>query len=108
MAEYCRPRQPELLRKQDGRVVAFDLEKIVRAIHAAGQVSAELDADHARLMARMVLARLMDREALTVDEVQAVVERELMEAGCYGTARACIVHREQRKSSQGRALGAST
>lgn len=107
MAEYRRPRPPDHLRKRDGRVVAFDLEKIFKVIRAAGQVSAELDVDHARLMANMVLARLMDRLALTVDEVQEVVERELMEAGCYGTARACIAYREQRKHQQGKALGAS-
>lgn len=100
MAEYCRPRQPDHLRKRDGRVVPFDLEKIFRAILSAGQASAELDVDHARLMANMVLARLMDRVDLTVDEVKEVVERELMEAGCYGTARACIVHGEQRKLHQ--------
>lgn len=107
MAEYCIPRQPDHLRKRDGRVVPFDLEKIFKAILSAGQVSAELDVDHARLMANRVLARLMDRVALTVEEVQEVVERELMEAGCYGTARACIVHREPRRHQQGRALGAS-
>jgi len=82
------------LRKRDGRLVAFELNKIDAAIEAAGLATGEFDRATAKALAAQVLARLPQR-VVEVEQAQDAVERVLMEAGHYGTARAYIVYREQ-------------
>ena len=86
--------QPVSLRKRDGRLVAFELEKIVQAIRAAGHATGEFDAETAQALAARVLLRLPQR-VMQIEQAQDAVERVLMEAGHYATARAYIVYREQ-------------
>ena len=88
-------RRPVSLRKRDGRLVAFERVKIERALMAAGNASGEFVAAQACALAELVLARLMAHETLDVEQVQDQVERVLMEAYYYATARAYIVYREQ-------------
>ncbi|TCD20712.1 ribonucleoside triphosphate reductase [Pseudomonas sp. IC_126] len=85
---------PVSLRKRDGRLVAFELDKIGAAITAAGLATGEFDQATARLLACEVLARLPQR-VVEVEQAQDAVERVLMEAGHYATARAYIVYRER-------------
>jgi len=82
------------LRKRDGRLVAFELNKIDAAIEAAGLATGEFDQVTAKALAAQVLVRLPQR-VVEVEQAQDAVERVLMEAGHYGTARAYIVYREQ-------------
>jgi len=82
------------LRKRDGRLVAFELNKIDAAIEAAGLATGEFDRATAKALAAQVLVRLPQR-VVEVEQAQDAVERVLMEAGHYGTARAYIVYREQ-------------
>ncbi|MCQ4258618.1 ribonucleoside triphosphate reductase [Stutzerimonas stutzeri] len=86
--------RPVSLRKRDGRLVPFELEKIGAAIEAAGLATGELDQVTAQTLAAHVLTRLTQR-VVEVEQAQDAVERVLMEAGHYGTARAYIVYREQ-------------
>jgi len=86
--------RPVSLRKRDGRLVPFELDKIGAAIEAAGLVTGEFDQVTAQALAAQVLARLAQR-VVEVEQAQDAVERVLMEAGHYGTARAYIVYREQ-------------
>lgn len=86
--------RPVSLRKRDGRLVAFELDKIGAAIEAAGLATGEFDQVTARALAAQVLERLPQR-VVEVEQAQDAVERVLMEAGHYGTARAYIVYREQ-------------
>ena len=86
--------RPQQLCKRDGSLVAFDLGKICQAIAAAGLVSGEFDSALAAELADAVLARLLDLPELNVEQIQDRVERVLMEAGYYATARAYIVYRE--------------
>ncbi len=90
-----RSSRPVSLRKRDGRLVAFELVKIERALTAAGNASGEFVAAQAGALAELVLARLLAYETLDVEQVQDQVERVLMEAYYYATARAYIVYREQ-------------
>ena len=87
--------RPVSLRKRDGRFVAFELVKIERALVAAGIASGEFVEAQAGALAELVLARLLGHETLDVEQVQDQVERMLMEAYYYATARAYIVYREQ-------------
>lgn len=86
---------PTSLRKRNGSAAPFDPSKIERAIAAAGEASGEFSAHHAQELTRRVLASLPARNDLDVEQVQDVVERALMEAGHYPTARAYIVYRER-------------
>ncbi|HUE92209.1 ribonucleoside triphosphate reductase [Pseudomonas sp.] len=86
---------PQQLCKRDGSVVAFDLGKIAQAIAAAGEACGEFDQALAGQLADAVLARLLDLPSVDVEQVQDRVERVLMEAGFYQTARAYIVYRER-------------
>ena len=85
---------PVSLRKRDGRLVAFERDKIARAIEAAGIAIGEFDTATAEVLAEAIQARLQ-RRVVDVELVQDVVERVLMEAGHYATARAYIVYRER-------------
>jgi len=86
--------RPVSLRKRDGRLVAFELDKIGAAIEAAGLATGELDTAAAQALAAQVLTRLPQR-MVEVEQAQDAVERVLMEAGYYATARVYIVYRER-------------
>ncbi|MBB4864995.1 ribonucleoside-triphosphate reductase [Pseudomonas nitritireducens] len=86
---------PAGLRKRNGSFAPFDPSKIERAIAAAGEASGEFTAAHAKELTRRVLTNLPAQNDLDVEQVQDVVERALMEAGHYPTARAYIVYRER-------------
>ncbi|MBA1303670.1 ribonucleoside triphosphate reductase [Stutzerimonas stutzeri] len=94
------PRQAEVtkpvsLRKRDGRLAAFDMAKIERAIAAAGAATGEFGASEAHALAEAVCLQLGHRTAVEVEQVQDGVERTLMAAGHFDTARAYIVYRER-------------
>jgi ribonucleoside-triphosphate reductase len=86
--------RPVSLRKRDGRLVAFELDKIGAAIEAAGLATGEFEQATAQALAAQVLVRLPQR-MVEVEQAQDAVERVLMEAGYYDTARAYIVYRER-------------
>jgi ribonucleoside-triphosphate reductase len=86
--------RPVSLRKRDGRLVAFELDKIGAAIEAAGLATGEFEQATAQALAAQVLVRLPHR-VVEVEQAQDAVERVLMEAGYYDTARAYIVYRER-------------
>ncbi len=94
------PRQAEVtkpvsLRKRDGRLAAFDMAKIERAIAAAGAATGEFGASEAHALAEAVCLQLAHRTAVEVEQVQDGVERTLKTAGHFDTARAYIVYRER-------------
>lgn len=89
------PYRPLILLKRDGSEVPFDASKIERAIAAAGEASDQFGVSEARALTEAVLARLLEYRTLDVEQVQDRVERVLMEAGYYETARAYIVYRER-------------
>lgn len=78
--------RPVSLRKRDGRLVAFELDKIGAAIEAAGLATGEFEPVTAQALAAQVLARMPQR-VVAVEQAQDAVERVLMEAGYYDTAR---------------------
>ncbi len=94
------PRQAEVakpvsLRKRDGRLAAFEVDKIERAIAAAGAATGEFELAMAQALAEVVRQQLAHRTAVEVEQVQDGVERALMAAGYFDTARAYIVYRER-------------
>ncbi len=84
-----------MLRKRDGRRVAFELDKISRAIAAAGEATGEFGGAAALTLADTVQRQLGALDEVDVEQVQDRVEHALMRAGYFDTARAYIVYRER-------------
>src|SRR5512142_2679239 len=84
--------------KRDGRVVPFDREKIVSAVYRAAVACGGRDLAEANRVADHVISLLSaDPGAAsadpTVEEVQDLVERALIERGHARTAKAYILYR---------------
>ncbi|MDR2850248.1 MAG: ribonucleoside triphosphate reductase [Verrucomicrobiota bacterium] len=86
------------IHKRDGRIEAFEPKKIVAAIQKAGEATGEFAADEARrltLKAVTLIHSLRDTLALTVENVQDIVEEVLLASPYRRTAKAYIIYREQ-------------
>jgi ribonucleoside-triphosphate reductase len=86
--------------KRDGTSQSFDPRRIVSAIARAGAATGEFGAGIAEALAQgvvSVIAGSAARRTPSVEAVQDLVERALIEAGYVTTARAYIVYREQHK-----------
>ncbi|MBK3747153.1 ribonucleoside triphosphate reductase [Stutzerimonas balearica] len=86
---------PTRLRKRDGRDMPFSTEKIARAIAAAGRSTGEFSEQAAATLAEAVAKQLSGEPHVEIEQVQDRVERALMAAGYFDTARAYIVYRER-------------
>src|SRR4030067_1717154 len=89
------------IRKRDGRIVEFDQSKIVSAIYRA---AASVGIDKKKL-ARELAGRVTEelntkfgeQKIPTVEDVQDVAERILMEAGETEIAKSYILYRQKRR-----------
>lgn len=84
--------------KRDGRVVDFDHSLICRAICKAMNECGELDKEAAYQIALEI--RKSDKECLSVDDIQVLVENKLMEHNLLDTARAYIIYRHKRDKAR--------
>jgi ribonucleoside-triphosphate reductase len=88
------------IRKRDGRIVDFDTDKITEAIWKAAQAVGGKDRATAERLsldvAKIINEKFMNK-LLTVEDVQDIVEKVLVENGHYKTAKAYILYREQHK-----------
>ena len=85
--------------KRDGRRESFDLEKIANAVFRAAQSVGGTDAAMARDVAEKTCAlyeQLHGSQEPTVEEIQDLVEKELIECGHAQTAKAYILYRYER------------
>jgi ribonucleoside-triphosphate reductase (formate) len=88
----------EKIIKRDGRVVAFDQERIINAIFKAAEAVGGADRRTAGKLSQQVVAVLNERyrdELPSVEEVQDIVEKVLIENGHAKTAKAYILYRKQ-------------
>ncbi len=89
------------IRKRDGRIVDFYPNKITRAIWKAAQAVGGKDYERAKELSRQVveiLEKIQEEnpeKIITVEEIQDVVEKILVENGHYRTAKAYILYRKQ-------------
>ncbi|MBI4918475.1 adenosylcobalamin-dependent ribonucleoside-diphosphate reductase [archaeon] len=84
--------------KRDGRRVRFDPEKITNVIFKAAQSVGGHDKDRSIFLTQKVLDRLNELELIpTVEQVQDLVERVLIDNGHATTAKAFILYRQKRK-----------
>ena len=85
--------------KRDGRRESFDLDKITNAVFRAAQSVGGTDAAMARDVAEKTCAlyeQLHGSQEPTVEEIQDLVEKELIECGHAQTAKAYILYRYER------------
>ncbi|MGN1119255.1 MAG: anaerobic ribonucleoside-triphosphate reductase, partial [Oscillospiraceae bacterium] len=88
-----------MIKKRDGRQVPFNIEKIANAIFKAAQTVGGNDYDEAMRLADNVCQKLSEDiigRNPSVEEVQDMVERVLVEAGHAKTAKAYILYRAER------------
>jgi len=89
--------------KRNGREEKFRPEKITWAIFKAASACGGDDFEKAEALCRQVLdlTEIMYKDrAPTVEEVQDIVEKVLIENGHAKTAKAYILYREKRKSAR--------
>ena len=89
------------IKKRDGRVVPFDLDKIQHAVTKAFEASGSAKGEEtARAISEQVEKELENNESIgsvpMVEEVQDTVERVLIEKGFVRTAKAYILYRAER------------
>ncbi len=89
----------EYIRKRDGRLEKFDENKITEAIFKAVKAVGGTDIEPAKKITNQIVAVLevlyKDGRIPTVENVQDLVEKMLIEAGHAKTAKAYILYREQ-------------
>lgn len=96
--EASSPVTPACVVKRDGKVVAFDQEKIRRAISAAGKASSEFPNSEATLLTSQVVKIIslkFGTNSPTIEQIQDIVEQVLILSNHLKTARAYIVYREK-------------
>jgi anaerobic ribonucleoside-triphosphate reductase len=95
-------RKVETIRKRNGQVVAFDQEKITKAIWAAVQAVGGRDIGKAQKLSDQVVKGIRrkyeDGGIPSVEHVQDIVEKNLIENGHAKVAKAYILYREQHKN----------
>jgi len=89
------------VKKRDGKTAKFDQEKITEAIWKAAQAVGGKDRSTAERLSEEVVKVLEEKfggvTVPTVEQVQDIVEKILVEDGHYKTAKAYILYREKRQ-----------
>ena len=89
----------KFVRKRDGRLEPFDQERITNAVWKAAKAVGGKDREQAKRISDQVLAELKNRfgedGVPTVEEIQDIVEKLLIENGHARTAKAYILYRKQ-------------
>ncbi len=94
----------EFIVKRDGRVVPFNKNKIAQAIFAAakavGGEDRELAAELASVVVMLLEKNFGDGNNPTIEEIQDMVEKTLIETGHARTAKAFILYRDRRSEQR--------
>ncbi len=91
----------EKIRKRDGRLVSFERKKIVEAIFKSAQDVGGHDKEVAERLAEIVeefLSQNFKNKIPTVEDIQDVVEKVLIESGHAKVAKNFILYRQQKSN----------
>ena len=97
--EKALPRAFSSIRKRDGRIVRFDKAKITYAIYKAQLAVGQDNMNRAETLTEKVLDYLEEElvgAIPTVEGIQDIVERVLIEAGHAKVAKSYILYRDKR------------
>ncbi|VVC02460.1 Vitamin B12-dependent ribonucleoside-diphosphate reductase [Candidatus Bilamarchaeum dharawalense] len=88
------------IRKRDGSIVDFNKEKIINAIFKAAQSVGGSNRSEAETVADLVVKYISEKFAEaytpTVEEIQDLVEKALIESGHAATAKSYIIYRHRK------------
>ncbi|TET25040.1 MAG: vitamin B12-dependent ribonucleotide reductase [Candidatus Cloacimonadota bacterium] len=88
------------IRKRDGKIYSFNKEKITEAIYKAAEAVGGKDKEKANalcdIVVRILNLKFSEEHPPTVEEVQDIVEKILIESGHAKTAKAYILYRQKR------------
>ena len=92
----------EKIKKRDGRIVDFDIKKVINAISNAtlavkGRTDPEKSKNIAETVVKIMEERYVGKGMPTVEEIQDLVEESLMRLGLYDVAKAYILYRERHR-----------
>lgn len=88
------------IKKRDGRFEEFKEEKILKAVSKAFKsINAKIEEDKLSEIASRVISSI-NEEIPTVEEVQDLVEKALMELGYFDCAKSYILYRNNRKEKR--------
>ncbi len=88
---------PTTITKRDGRTETYDATKIVAAMHSAfKEVDHEIDAATLNRLLAHIEEIMAKRGIMSVEAIQDLVERSLMEGGYFEVAKAYILYRHRR------------
>ncbi len=88
---------PKQIKKRDGRLESWSLDRIAQAILKALKASGIKDPLLASRLARKVEGKLGDLEVPEQETVQDMVEKVLMESRLFDVAKKYIIYREKRR-----------
>lgn len=86
------------IKKRDGRIVKFRIDKIAGAIERAGAATGEFDKKIAGRLAEKVVRlaeKRIPKKVPTVEEIQDIVEEVLIKSKYFKTGKAYIIYRDQ-------------
>jgi len=89
---------PEKIKKRDGRLVDFNVDKITNAIGKAGAATEEFDRPLAKRLTLKVMSlaeKVFDGKVMSVEEIQDIVEEVLLDSPYRKTAKSYIIYRDQ-------------
>ncbi|HQT44675.1 MAG TPA: ATP cone domain-containing protein [Candidatus Micrarchaeota archaeon] len=90
------------IKKRDGRIVPYDRAKVINAIFKAAEAvggSDRLEAEALALGVESLLEKEFDGHSIpTVEQIQDIVEKVLIEQGHASTAKAYILYRQERSN----------
>ena len=92
--------EPAKIKKRDGTIVPFDQEKITNAIFKAAQAVGGTDRTESEKLSAKVIELVKEKfkdSIPTVEDVQDLVEKVLIEESHAKTAKEYILYREQHK-----------
>ena len=91
------------VKKRDGQIVEFDISKIIEAISGANQdVKGREKANIANKKEIAKYIKSLNKDIITVEEIQDIVEKQLMELGKFELAKKYILYREERTKTRNR------
>lgn len=91
------------IKKRDGRIVDFEKDKITNAIFKAAKAVGGEDIELAKQLTEKVVQQLEEKfpkEIPSVEDIQDIVEKVLIENGHAATAKAYIIYRKEREESR--------
>lgn len=85
-----------IVKKRNGNMVTFDKNKIIVAIQKA-MLEVNINTDRAYDITEKVLDKISDKNEISIEEIQDIIEETLIEKNYPTVAKAYILYRDERK-----------